>query len=119
MTVKQFIEKAIEGGWQVEGYGDVSGHIVSVNETYGFTISNNKRRPYGAKIEGAIQIIFLDPKAWEAVGKVVIQAQDGDPRKGNVTRRTVRIKYWAKNKMLQMIDAICDGKSISDYIKTL
>ena len=51
------------------------------------------------------EVVLLDPLAWKAVGKV---EGWGYKTKGN----------WF-DKMHQMIDALCEGKSIEEYIKTL
>ncbi len=132
MTIKQFIEKAIDGGWRKNLVDDV-GKAFILN----YYMLNPK-------------IMLLDPKAWQAVGKTMgwekinesgvtrsSYIKDSCPR-GGIGKECQRIMRFAgqdwdrnidgmrdnlvsgeKYRMHQMIDALCEGKSISDYIKTL
>jgi hypothetical protein len=59
MTIQQFIEKAIEGGWRCEGVEGLDGQIAA---GYKFSASDWGIPP--------IEVILLDPLAWHAVGKV-------------------------------------------------
>ena len=110
MEIKTFIERAIEGGWSLDSQpsqekGFISQRVRAINKM------KYKER------------IFLDPKAWEAVGKVegwkkeelcgacnLYLKEEGEepcPQEG-----------W-KHKMLGMIDALIEGKTIEEYLKTL
>ena len=103
-ATKTFIEKAIEGGWQVTkkmetyyfGGGKVYLHYVSEHHVTQVPVSD----------------IFLDPKAWEAVGRTFhySKSKEADTAYG---------KMYAKEKMHQMIDALIEGKSIEEYLTTL
>ena len=94
MTTKQFIEKAIEGGydWNVE------------------------IPPY----HDQLCEIILDPKAWEAVGKVEEWHQEIGMRthhiqKGNGWEVLLDWQYH----MHAMIDALIEGKTIEEYLETI
>ena len=99
MTIKQFIEKAIEGGW------------------------NNGAYPEPIDVDMVLfeqgNLILLDPLAWEAVGKVSsweVHECEGDGTGegcGNGCYPTYR------DKMHQMIDALIEGGNIESYLKTL
>nr|AKH47987.1 hypothetical protein [uncultured marine virus] len=131
MTIKKFVESAIEGGWS--NYDNVEQIICNT-----VIVSRNE-------IESEIDLneTLLDPKAWEAVGKV--EGWDDETisfkvpkktytrvgRKGviEVTRKahTVtrkRNQRWKdlevwKNKMNGLSPALIEGKDIVDYIETL
>jgi len=97
MTIKQFIEKAIEGGY--DGYP----------EPFCIECGN-----YEAKTGGDL---FLDPKAWEAVGKVEGWGGHNHPLTGKIIAG--QIVYCWECKMHQMIDALISGKTLEEYIETL
>ena len=83
MTIKQFIEKAKQGGWD-ESSSWFDGVVIP-------------------------QKMLLDTDAWRAVGKV---------ERWGVGWYDRNIPGW-HYEMLVMIDALAEGKSIEDYIKTL
>ena len=58
--------------------------------------------------------IFLDPKSWEAVGKV--QYEKVWNRSSGLEKS---IKSWSKLRMHDMIDHLCEGGTIESYIETL
>ena len=67
MDIKEFIEKAIDGGWKPD-FGrniEYAGHN-SDWSVWNFTDGNNK----GSSTTENNKLALLDPKAWEAVGKV-------------------------------------------------
>lgn len=86
MTIKQFIEASIEGGWKAENnawVADLNGSATLIHRAD----------------------ILLDPLAWQAVGKVegwcdcdgvVCTAEKGSSR----------------HHMHHFIDALCDGKDL-------
>lgn len=98
MTIKKFIEFAIEGGCL--GYR----YLLSladdeINESSGFAF------------------MLLDPKAWQAVGKVegwtgLRHCEWADKQEAN--EYEVWQYHWHS-----MIDALAEGKSIEEFIKTL
>lgn len=62
MIIKQFIEKAIEGGWKLRGNlgGEISHYEYETN-TFVMKDGNTWVRP-------AIEVILLDPLAWRSAG---------------------------------------------------
>ncbi len=101
MTIKQFIEAAVEGGWSEENsncYTDTDG---------------------GHSTEFVEELVFLDPKAWEAVGKVkgwklagdFDYQTAGDPEE-------LSWDEW-KTKMANMVTFLIDKGSLEEYITTL
>ena len=86
MTIKQFIEKAIEGGWDKAEIidGKLNMHFIECDEQ-----------------------IFLDPKPWQAIGKI------------KKWQPCSKCKYAWEHTMHDMIDALAEGKTIEEFIKTL
>ena len=113
MLIPDFIEKAIEGGWKGEA-------ISYVQFSFPSGELNKKVSEYILKDKNYIRSMFLDPKAWQAVGKVEgwrvqpVRATSG-PIVGAVLSET---KEW-QQKMHQMIDALVEGKSLEEFIETL
>ncbi len=92
MTIKQFIEKAIEGGWKRE-----EKHLEETS--------------YGADFN--YSAILLDPLAWQAVGKVEGWGDEEQIRKSMFRGRDY------KTQMNGLTPALIDGKSIEQYLDTL
>ena len=101
MKTETFIEKAIEGGWEPV-YSNWTFRKYSVSWI----------RSYLEEV--GIEVAILDPKAWEAVGKVEgwskwLGYQASMPsRRGNYHQR-----------MHAMIDHLIAGNDIESYIKSL
>ena len=100
MKIKDFIEKAIKGGWK--------GLSLDVKS-----------------YENAHYAMLLDPLAWQAVGKA-----EGWPQQREVSydsfnnqreekKVTTTIRGEWQNKMHSMIDHIASGNSSESYIETL
>ena len=103
MTEKQFIEKAIKGGW------DSSDEYGGEYQMVDFLHSINK--------------ILLDPLAWKAVEKVEGWGKEGLCGACNLYlteegEEPCPQEGW-KHKMLGMIDALIEEKTIEDYLLTL
>jgi len=96
MTPNQFIEKAIEGGWDEKRAKVTKFDMRDGYEGIATSMQSTDR-------------MFLDPKAWKAVGKVEAWKSDIDDR---------LFVEW-HSKMHGMIDALIEGKTIEDYLKTL
>lgn len=138
MTIREFIEKAYKGGWSHNRIHPSREHI-----------SNDEKSR-----------LLLDPKAWEAVGKVEgwfdgekrwafftdealemgykqrdnmrIIGESRDKDEWRITWENINSSYnfpkeyirieqnsgW-QNHMHSMIDALADGKTLSEYIETL
>lgn len=127
MTIKQFIEKAIEGGWKHKHY-DVKRTLDS--KVFSKDVIADIIEHY--KLE-----ILFDPRAWEAVGKVegwesywcvycnqqfsskeeAVDTLSTNDRCNHQELEDEAPKY--KNAMHAMIDALCEGKSLEEYIATL
>ena len=127
MEIKQWIEKAIAGGWKkwLKRTKSLGIEDDGVHFDYEDFIS--------------IEQILLDPKAWEAVGKAsgwteicnnpdhgFIDAIGGEtarlgcPVCGNNEDCVVEsTRYKWRDKMHQMVDALAEGKTIEEFIKTL
>lgn len=123
MTIQQFIEKAVEGGW-----------------------ADKARLDWFLKLPEYAQCqIWLDPKAWQAVGKMkgwgreYYHEDDGKtywdfdfhcPMCGAIETNieygcpeeciydNPEIISW-KWQMYCMIDALCEGKTIEQYLESL
>ncbi len=127
MTIQQFIETAIEGGWPEQW---------DPKETSRLSMRYVKASDYKfldwypEKLY--ITSIFLDPKAWEAVGKVrgwseesVYQKHikmDPESRKDLGDFAEDLADHTRSNyvdHMHAMIDAVCSGKTLEEYIATL
>ena len=105
MTIKQFIEKAIEGK---------------------FIINNEKHSSYDSEYDIYTEIpeaILLDPLAWQAVGRA-----EGQGKVRRTYRKGGKVVYIfseplnnkiALENMHNMIDALAEGKSLEEFIKTL
>lgn len=109
MTIKQFIEKAIEGGWKLRGADinvfRVTMQLVDVRLTWrGDQYSKDEEE----QTVVAIEVILLDPLAWQAVEKV-----KGNDLTPDMPKRRARLE------MVGMIHALNDGKTIEEYLKTL
>ena len=113
MTIQQFIEKAIEGGWN-------TGRKIQIEDSYGVS-------------HDLVCQILLDPLAWAAVGKAIgktnihgglitmcrncsvesgansLGACDycGGHEWGNFQR-------WDRYSMNRLIDYLCDGLSLEE-----
>lgn len=134
MEIKTFIEKAIEGGW--------ASHIV-VNKHY-WEASNAGLQWYashparlGAEIlKVGIHEILLDPKAWEAVGNTQAWEKECDKcgkqsediqKEGKIYGGSIcsymgeahkMQPYW-KYYMRRMINALAQGKTVTEYLEIL
>lgn len=124
MTIKEFIEKAIEGGWFPVGKGFNTSYSWHAEDDYhtwvfDFDVDDVER----ARMDRAE--ILLDPKAWQAVGKVegweVYVDKFGSLNAGEESKRDILSKMQRSwhYKMHQMIDALAEGKSLEESIKTL
>lgn len=114
MTPKQFIEKAIEGGWKNSKLYMAADYL-------------QRKDFYDVPLEFLIWI-FLDPKSWAAVGKVEYWGKTGNGIPMG-TPPEILIPYgelhqlkpipkWQYNMHL-MIDALCEGKSIEQFLENL
>ena len=134
MTPKQFIEKAIEGGWQPFSDTKVrKGFEVEENEVETMIIFYDKVnvRRY------SLPLVVLNPLAWQAVGKVEGWGTPRDTHKWITTESGAiicdycvclkskpdkkckrNVRHW-KDEMHRMIEALAGGRSNKEFLKTL
>lgn len=106
--MKEFIEKAIEGGWKYQErlFGDLKfdERIIFNHEP-------------SIALQPFIDSILLDPLAWQAVGKVEGWTDLSKEAQGIIPLNKSQIVwYW---NMHRMIDALCEGQTPEEYISTL
>lgn len=122
MTIQQFIEAAIEGSYdyktrlQIEGiqkYNDQGKMVSWEEEDYIRTIQQDD-----------FERMILDPEAWKAVGKVK-GWENIEMSMYDITQENDRWGYKAVMKpqwmwfMQKMIQELCTGKTLEEYIATL
>ncbi len=110
-NIETFIEKAIEGGWIPNYYGQQN--VLDKNRNWVSIEWNQQMHPTQ---------ILLDPKVWQAVGKVegwdfsaIITMPNSNPDEP-VYKKKIKPHIY---EMHRMIDALAEGKSLEDFIKTL
>lgn len=105
MTIEKFIDKAIEGGWKPFG-SILHKNLIEKKWAALEVMANFYHQP----------TFLLDPKMWEAVGKVegwVVQEVK------NADFDVIGLNYKYEYKMHDMIDALIAGKTLEEYIQTL
>lgn len=99
MTIQQFIEKAVEGGWKPS-----NPHLAKVDAAW-----------IAAHYSMGNAEMFLDPEAWKAVGKVEGWETSGWKR----TAMAELFEFaWLYN-MHRMLDVLAEGRSVKQYLETL
>lgn len=117
MTIKKFIGKAIEGGWDLKAFTESKGFKgygkPSFTEKYISVVTGSS-----TKRQILTQNVLLDPRAWEAVGKVEgwggMHFCDDNDSCGNSGCYPVY-----RDKIHQMIDHLIQGGTIESYLETL
>ena len=127
MTIKQFIEKAIEGGWKPQKLGftrkptDFEGFFLNGSKLEITAREQVGTGRDGEKKEGSFWIhmreVITYPEVWQAVGKVEGWQTIGESEKGYHIHPASRAEW--EYQMHRMIDALADGKTIEEFIKTL
>lgn len=114
MTIKQFIEKAIEGGWNYEPalidvmiYGSVGGDKMPQERVVRLIADPT----FSARV-------FLDPEVWKAVGKVLGWAEMKFYPFDSVHPTGMEIPE-AQWYFRCMGNALWSGKTLEEYISTL
>jgi hypothetical protein len=107
MTINEFIQKAVDGGYKYHGdkllYDEQVGQWFVRNGNGGYFMS-------------CIEVVFLDFNAWMFVSRTEGWAELVELPGNKVVDKSAKI---AKLRMLSMISALCDGKSLEEYIETL
>ncbi len=109
MTIKEFVETAIEGGW---GGSWKKKPVVTMleNECVGFS--------YAGSLDGismSISNIVLQPDAWKAVIKSKLKKE----RDAGYETNDQYISDIAQTKMTEMVRQLFMGKKLEEYIATL
>lgn len=105
MTRKQFHAKAVEGGWNLsDNYR--ADQLLRALGTHTLPL----QMPY--------EVLLLDPKAWAAVGRVEGWKERVWPKEQAPDQVPYRLPGWQWS-MHKMIDALAEGKTIEQYLKTL
>lgn len=108
MTITEFVEKAVEGGW--------------FPKNSNWTTKNSLSWRKQAVVNRAkfIERYLLDPLAWQAVGRVEGWEDyhgDGHECMSGVCSCHESITWLGY--MHRMVDALAEGKTIEEYIATL
>lgn len=119
MTPETFIKKGIEGGWLPRGDKNVylSGIVIG-----GFSFNHTDTKDIFA-FYMLYSEILLDPKFWQAVGKV--EGWDRaimDKEEKELARKISgkeNVDWSWQEKMNGLMPALQEGKSIEEYLKTL
>lgn len=122
MTIKKFIEAAIEGGWDNTRVSSIWFRIDTGDMVLDlFTIAD-------------LSHLLLDSEAWKAVGKVINKdhdcincgANNWEPNITNSEKCSVcgfiddkRTFSFARIHMIEMVEALCVGKTLEEYVETL
>ena len=132
MTIKSFIEKAIEGGWTYRGRPNVRIDVLGESKE----VDVPPRPPFnmqpriiatfddGYVMNVNLEVILLDPLAWRAVSKTEGWGGSlwvGEMRelKGDmVTTDKWEVWQW-EYRMMKMIGALAEGKTIEDFLEAL
>jgi hypothetical protein len=126
MTIQQFIERAIEGGWREQCRLVEIGPIARAQ----FASFRSFEGEDVEEWEKPITEILLDPAAWKAVEKVegwedeclncrVPMREHKPTRIGKVYCSQSHIHYVWRAKMHRLIDHLAEGGTIESYLETL
>lgn len=114
MKIKEFIEAAIEGGWKFQNKETTFNGI-----TEGLLIIGTNYGSYLYLMHPAELLTY--PEAWKAVGKVngwVIPFKQ-PVSTFEVMKRALENKKDYTMYMHDMVTALCNGKTLKEYIATL
>lgn len=126
MTIQQFIEKAIEGGWKFKNVDTIhiipQDRITSVRDSIRILAKFND----GYQMYVSEEEILLDPLAWKAVGKVEGWAEFlcGVCRTGFTSDHILHhsgvqsTPEWKYN-FINLACELAEGKTIEQFIETL
>lgn len=117
MTIKDFISKAIEGGYDIHeklihlGCKRIDGYTITKDYVTVRTGSSTIRRFH-------FECFMLDPKAWEALGKVEGWNQEIFLPLSPVHTLGEKRPEW-QFKMKWFVTHLIDGGTIESYLETL
>lgn len=126
MTLKQAIEKAIEGGWKLkhyEKYEQKPKFLVAERKANGSVLYNpywfemhiittyRDNKPLTQIEMVRIELVLLDPSFWQSLGKAMGW---GEEKKVGMNWVYGYIYHWHS-----LIDHLVDGESIESYFEKL
>lgn len=106
MTTKEFIEKAIEGGWRAK---------FTVN---GLKMTSGNWEAHLMVAGQFSEAWFLDPLAWQAVGKIAGWPDKIWPHSDVPKGLPYKLPGYTW-RMHRMVDTLCEGKTIEEFLNTL
>lgn len=98
MTIKEVIEKAIEGGYKspcCSGGVKLAEHL-----------------------EENANMVFLDPSFWQCLGKTMERKGFPDGKKYKINGRIVERREWRK-RWHRFVDTLAEGKSAESFFENL
>jgi len=113
MEIKDFIEKAIAGGWNHRIQNATIQRVDADDHSFHVHFWDNEGNQ-SDMFSYSLHALLLDPLAWQAVGKVE-GWPTGFPDPKNQYSRGMS---WKIN-MYRMIDHLAEGGTIESYLKTL
>jgi len=118
MTIQKFIEAAIEGKYFISGQlGDPEYVVWQDPVAYGIYWIRWNTFPADPHDPKRVDIhwMFLDPKAWEAVGRT----KNWKPLQVAPVPDEYQIDHEWKYNMHMLIQELCAGRTIEQYLETL
>lgn len=103
MTITEFVEKAVAGGWFPKNSNWTTKNPLSWRKQAVAKIVHKER-------------IFLDPLAWKAVGKV--EGWEPNTEYDLTAGEQFCFGEWYEY-MHDMLDALAEGKTTEQYLETL
>lgn len=138
MTPKQFIKKAIEGGWDdsiqviIRNGFPLENILVILDSIHIRFLDPENKLGSGNPRGYTLEEILLDPLAWKAVGKVegwsedeeyhYIARQKGDKIGEPISPPEMMQQFTGTEAswyMHRMIDTLVEGKNIEQFLETL
>lgn len=115
MTITEFIEKAIEGGWNPMGSRPYKNRqqdwVVLIDSTGSSSTEVSVRH---------IQHFLLDPLAWQAVGRM--KSRELEEKFPSATAKLPErefAEWYANHAMHEMVAALNSKKTLEAYLETL
>lgn len=108
-ATERFIRDAIEGGW-----AEIRSRIIWKNPRITVELPDIQVHEGNATFYSTTEKAMLDPDAWRAVGKV-----RGWGEVTTLNHDTVQLFDVPRSYMHGLIDALCDGKSVGEYLAAI
>ena len=121
MMIEEFIQKAIEGGWNLSPRYIEALHKINKIPRYMSRTAYEEKKWEEIVISYMQRVALIDPIAWQAVGKVEgWKLHDSRWEDGLCTdcyKEETHQADWLV-KMHRMIDAVAEGMKPEDYLAT-